>query len=115
SALAHAQTPATGAPAGAAGRPALTQEQIAARQKAQQEQLANDWPNLARYREANRALPPAGDGETRVVFMGDSITELWARDPGNFLATKGYIGRGIGGQTTPQMLIRFQQDVVELK
>ena len=113
-ALAHAQTPPpAGAPAAAPGRPTLTPEQIAARQKAQQEQMANDWPNLGRYREANRNLPAAG--ENRVVFMGDSITELWDRDPGKFFATKGYIGRGIGGQTTPQMLVRFQQDVVELK
>lgn len=115
-ALAQAQTPSPpGVPAGAAGRPTFTPEQIAARQKAQQEQMANDWPNLARYREANRNLPAAAEVENRVVFMGDSITELWDRDPGKFFATKGYIGRGIGGQTTPQMLVRFQQDVVELK
>ena len=95
-------------------RPALTQEQIAAQQRAQQEQRANDWPNLARYRDANRSLPAALAGEPRVVFMGDSITELWDRDSGKFFASKGYIGRGIGGQTTPQMLIRFQQDVVAL-
>jgi len=106
SALAQSQTPA---------QPALTQEQIAARQRAQQEQLANDWPNLARYRDANRSLPPASASEPRVVFMGDSITELWDRDSAKFFASKGYIGRGIGGQTTPQMLIRFQQDVVALK
>jgi lysophospholipase L1-like esterase len=97
------------------GQPALTQEQIAAQQRAQQEQRANDWPNLARYRDANRILPAASAGEPRVVFMGDSITELWDRDSGKFFASKGYFGRGIGGQTTPQMLIRFQQDVVALK
>jgi lysophospholipase L1-like esterase len=95
-------------------QPALTQEQIAAQQRAQQEQRANDWPYLARYRDANRSLPAALAGEPRVVFMGDSITELWDRDSGKFFASKGYIGRGIGGQTTPQMLIRFQQDVVAL-
>lgn len=115
--IAHSQTQAqtrAQAAGGNAGQPALTQEQIAARQRAQQEQLANDWPNLARYREANRNLPPAA-GESRVVFMGDSITELWDRDPGKFFANKDYIGRGISGQTTPQMLIRFQQDVVALE
>jgi lysophospholipase L1-like esterase len=96
-------------------QPALTQEQIAAQQRAQQDQRANDWPNLARYRDVNRSLPPASVSESRVVFMGDSITELWDRDPGKFFASKGYIGRGIGGQTTPQMLVRFQQDVVALK
>jgi len=116
SALAIAQTaPQPAPPPAGAGRPQLTPEQIAARQKAQQEQMRNDWPNLARYREANRSLPPAASGEARVVFMGDSITELWDRDPGRFFASKGYIGRGIGGQTTPQMLLRFQQDVVALQ
>jgi lysophospholipase L1-like esterase len=102
-------------PNGAVTRPAATPAQIAARQRAQQEQLANDWPNLARYRDANRSLPAAAPGEPRVVFMGDSITELWDRDPGAFLSSKGHVGRGIGGQTTPQMLLRFQQDVVALK
>jgi lysophospholipase L1-like esterase len=111
-----AQTaPQTATPPPSAGRPQLTAEQIAARQRAQQEQMRNDWPNLARYRDANRSLPAPAAGEARVVFMGDSITELWDRDPGKFFASKGYIGRGIGGQTTPQMLIRFQQDVVALQ
>jgi lysophospholipase L1-like esterase len=96
------------------GQPTPTPDQIA-RQRAQQEQLANDWPNLARYRDANRSLPPVSAGESRVVFMGDSITELWDRDSGKFFTSKGYLGRGIGGQTTPQMLVRFQQDVVALK
>jgi len=119
-ALAHPQTQAQtpsqpGAARGNAGQPTLTPDQIAAQQRAQQEQRANDWPNLARYRDANRSLAPAADGEARVVFMGDSITELWDRDSGKFFASKGYIGRGISGQTTPQMLIRFQQDVVALK
>jgi lysophospholipase L1-like esterase len=108
-------TPQTTPRNGAIARPTPTPEQIAARQKAQQEQLANDWPNLARYRDANRSLPAPAIGDTRVVFMGDSITELWDRDSGAFFSTKGYIGRGIGGQTTPQMLLRFQQDVVALK
>ncbi|HXE65094.1 MAG TPA: SGNH/GDSL hydrolase family protein [Bryobacteraceae bacterium] len=103
------------APAQPQAQPTATPDQIAARQRAQQEQLANDWPNLARYRDANQALPPVSPGAPRVVFMGDSITELWDRDSGQFFAKKGYIGRGIGGQTTPQMLIRFQQDVVSLK
>jgi len=74
-----------------------------------------DFPNLARYRDANRNLAVPSANEARVVFMGDSITELWDQDSGKFFASKGYIGRGIGGQTTPQMLIRFQQDVVALK
>ncbi len=69
---------------------------------------ANDWPNLAKYRDANAALAAPARNEKRVVFMGDSITEGWA------LPNKRYINRGISGQTTPQMLVRFRQDVVDL-
>jgi lysophospholipase L1-like esterase len=76
------------------------------------EQLARDWPNLCRYQAANAALE-AGPAP-RVVFMGDSITEGWVDgDPGLFV--DGVVGRGIGGQTAPQMLVRFRQDVVALK
>ena len=75
-----------------------------------------DWPDLARYREANRALAAPGPGENRVVFMGDSITDAWPQPRfGAFFPGKPYIGRGISGQTTPQMLIRFRPDVVALK
>ena len=101
STIAQTAPPTTTPPAGAA-RPRPTPEQMAERQRAQQEQMRNDWPNLARYRDANRSLAPAAPEEARVVFMGDSITELWDRDPGKFFASKGYIGRGIGGQTTPR-------------
>ncbi|SDE90239.1 SGNH/GDSL hydrolase family protein [Terriglobus roseus] len=76
-------------------------------------QLA-DWPNLARYRAEDEALPPPRAGEQRVVFLGDSITDRWGRKVGTFFPGKGYINRGISGQTTPQMLLRFQQDVVRL-
>jgi len=73
-----------------------------------------DWPNLARYRAENETLPPATPG--RVVFFGDSITDAWGRRPdtGSFFPGKDYVNRGISGQTTPQMLVRFQQDVVHL-
>jgi lysophospholipase L1-like esterase len=75
-----------------------------------------DWPNLTRYREANRALPPPAAGESRVVFMGDSITDAWPQPRfGAFFPGKPYIGRGISGQTTPQMLLRFRPDVIDLK
>ena len=75
-----------------------------------------DWANLARYRDANRALPAPGAGEARVVFMGDSITDAWPQPRfGTFFAGKPYVGRGISGQTTPQMLIRFRPDVIDLK
>jgi len=77
---------------------------------------SRDWANLTRYREANRSLAPAAAGETRVVFMGDSITDAWPQPRyGDFFVGKPYVGRGISGQTTPQMLIRFRPDVLDLK
>ena len=97
-------------------------EQLTPYQKSQLERTYNDWPFLAKFREANALLPPRSSGETRVVFMGDSITEGWgmkatATSPGRgeFFPGKPYINRGISGQTTPQMLVRFRQDVVLLK
>jgi lysophospholipase L1-like esterase len=74
--------------------------------------LSTDWPYLARYRSDNAQLVTT-PGRKRVVFMGDSITEGWVRLAGNFFIP-GRIGRGIGGQTTPQMLVRFRQDVIDL-
>src|SRR3954454_3285038 len=74
-----------------------------------------DWPALGRYREANRALPPAAAGEQRVVFMGDSITDAWQQPRFSFFPGKPYVDRGISGQTTPQMLVRFRRDVIDLK
>jgi lysophospholipase L1-like esterase len=73
-----------------------------------------DWPNLARYRDANRTLGDARGGEKRVVFMGDSITDAWPQRASEFFAGRPYVGRGISAQTTPQMLLRFRQDVVDL-
>ena len=75
----------------------------------------NDWAQLGRYRADNATLPAPAAGERRVVFYGDSITDAWARNPDGFFPGKNYVGRGISGQTTPQMLVRFQQDVVHLK
>ena len=76
----------------------------------------NDWPNLARYDADNKKLAPPAKNEQRVVFIGDSITDSWD-DPryGGFFPGKPYVNRGISGQTTPQMLIRFRRDVIELK
>jgi lysophospholipase L1-like esterase len=75
-----------------------------------------DWANLTRYRDANKALPAPAAGESRVVFMGDSITDAWPQPRfGTFFTGKPYVGRGISGQTTPQMLIRFKPDVIDLK
>ena len=76
-----------------------------------------DWALLSRYRDANRALKAPAAGEQRVVFMGDSITDAWPqpRFAASFFPGKPYVGRGISGQTTPQMLIRFRPDVIDLK
>ena len=75
--------------------------------------FTDDYGQLARYREANKELKAPVSGENRVVFFGDSITDIWKLDqsfPG-----KPYINRGIGGQTTSQMLVRFRQDVIDLQ
>src|SRR6202167_2433351 len=75
-----------------------------------------DWPWLGRFRAADAALPAVAPGENRVVFMGDSITEGWKIEgPDGYFPGKPYVNRGISGQTTPQMLVRFRQDVVDLK
>jgi lysophospholipase L1-like esterase len=75
-----------------------------------------DWPDVGRYREANHLIEPAKTGEARVVFMGDSITDAWQQPKfGGFFPGKPYVDRGISGQTTPQMLIRFRPDVIDLK
>jgi acyl-CoA thioesterase-1 len=79
------------------------------------ENLLEDWPDLARYRDADAALPAPTPGENRVIFMGDSITDVWGRSVGTFFPGKPYINRGISGQTTPQMLIRFRPDVIALQ
>ncbi|HEY0528999.1 MAG TPA: SGNH/GDSL hydrolase family protein [Gemmatimonadaceae bacterium] len=78
-------------------------------------QLRTDWANLAKYRDANASLGAPRPGEKRVIFYGNSITEGWAPRFSQDFPGKGYIGRGISGQTTPQMLVRFRQDVVALK
>jgi acetyl esterase/lipase/lysophospholipase L1-like esterase len=91
-------------------------------QKSQMERVYNDWAFLGKYHDANKELPAPAPGEARVVFMGDSITEGWGQsgaasspDRAAFFPGKPYVNRGISGQTTPQMLVRFRQDVIELK
>jgi lysophospholipase L1-like esterase len=75
----------------------------------------DDWAQLNRYRADNATLPVPAPGEKRVVFYGDSITDGWGRwNNGPFFPGKPYVNRGISGQTTPQMLVRFEQDVVHL-
>jgi lysophospholipase L1-like esterase len=75
---------------------------------------AQDWANLAKYETQNNQLPPKQSGEKRIVLMGDSITEFWSQIQPDFFANTSYINRGISGQTTPQMLIRFRPDVLNL-
>ena len=87
-----------------------------AKQMAAMEKKLEDWPQLGRYRAENAALGPVAAGEERVVFYGDSITDGWGRRPntGEFFPGKAYVNRGISGQTTPQMVVRFRQDVINL-
>jgi lysophospholipase L1-like esterase len=100
----------------AAQEPAPTREPTAAeRRAAEDERLRTDWAQLGRYREANAKLPPPAPGERRVVFIGNSITEGFAPLFPTLFPGRPYIGRGIGGQTTPQMLVRFRQDVIALR
>ncbi len=83
-------------------------------QLANDDQILQDWANLSRYRDDDAKLGPAAPGENRVVFMGDSITDSWGRAVGKFFPGRPYVNRGISGQTTPQMLVRFRQDVIAL-
>lgn len=77
--------------------------------------LSQDWADLGRYAKANQQLKVKSSGEKRVVFMGNSITEFWSVIDSAYFIGRPYINRGISGQTTPQMLLRFRQDVIELK
>ncbi len=97
-------------------------DSLTAYQKSNLERTYNDWAFLAKYRDADNALPLAEAAEARVVFLGDSITEGWGQSGATpapnrpaFFPGKPYVNRGISGQTTPQMLVRFRQDVVNLK
>jgi lysophospholipase L1-like esterase len=105
-AMACAQTPATEAPADAVKLKADLDRAT---------RTLRDWPNLGRYGAENAKLTAPATGEDRVVFMGDSITDGWGRRYGKFFPGKPYVNRGISGQTTPQMLIRFRPDVIALQ
>jgi lysophospholipase L1-like esterase len=74
-----------------------------------------DWPNIKKYEKANSEVPTHEKSEKRVVYMGDSITDFWIGNDPAFFANKGYYDRGISGQTTGQMLVRFREDVINLK
>lgn len=80
-----------------------------------QAQEFNKLINLDRYAEANAALPAPAKGEKRVVFIGNSITDGWPNAHPDFFKSNNYVGRGISGQTSPQLLSRFRQDVLNLK
>jgi acetyl esterase/lipase/lysophospholipase L1-like esterase len=97
------------------GQMQFTPEQMRQRQKEAEERFRNDWANLSRFENENKKLGPPKAGENRVVFMGNSITAGWIGTDPDFFASNGYIDRGIGGQTTPQMLLRFKQDVIDLQ
>jgi lysophospholipase L1-like esterase len=77
--------------------------------------IVSDWGGLTRYGSDNSELPPPAPGEQRVVFFGDQITELWGQGSAKFFPGKPFVNRGLTGQTTPQMLVRFRQDVIALK
>jgi lysophospholipase L1-like esterase len=103
----HAQT--TAASSSTQSVSALDQKQVD-----HMRAMLADWPDLGRYRDENASLPSVSADQKRVVFFGDSITDSWGRRVGTFFPGEPYLNRGISGQTTPQMLIRFQQDVVHL-
>jgi acyl-CoA thioesterase I len=84
------------------------------RQVTQQKRLIADWGGLLRYGSDNTELPAPAPGENRVVFLGDQITESWGKGNAAFFPGKPYLNRGIGGQTSSQLLVRFRQDVIDL-
>src|SRR5580658_7032085 len=80
-----------------------------------QQRLLHDWGGLTRYGSENTEIRPPAPGVDRVVFFGDEITEAWGRGGETFFPGKPYLNRGIARQTTPQMLVRFRQDVISLQ
>ena len=102
-------------PPGATTQPAVPPK---APESTRPDPMRTDWPNLKRFHDDDVALPPPAPGEQRVVFMGDSITQGWIHNgvpPEPPVSGRLYVNRGISGQTTPQMLLRFRQDVIDLK
>jgi hypothetical protein len=91
-----------------------TPEEVTSQQIANLQRKLDDWAGLNRYQSENAKMSEPASEEKRVVFMGDSITDHWGRsgNHGSFFPGKPYVNRGISGQTTPQMLVRFQQDVL---
>ena len=106
----QAATPAANPSAPKAPQPTTLED--AQRVITQQWNRLQDWAQLKRYHDANQSLQPPAKGESRVVFLGDSITDGWKL--ADYFPGKPYVNRGISGQTTPQMLIRMRPDVIEL-
>jgi lysophospholipase L1-like esterase len=102
-------------PPASASAPQPDSARIKATKLAEDERLRNDWAYLQKYAKSNAELPAPAPDEDRVVFMGNSITESWTPYFARMFPGKPYVNRGIGGQTTPQMLVRFHQDVIALK
>ncbi len=97
-------------------QPPATDPDALKQQLERAETRLRDWPQLGRYAEANSKVQPPAKDEARVVFMGDSITDSWDNEGfGGFFPGKPYINRGISGQTTSQMLIRFRPDVIKMR
>ena len=94
---------------------AQTHVEALERQLAAQRHLLLDWAGLTRYGSENTEIRPPAPGENRVVFLGDEITEFWGNGSVKFFPGKPFFNRGISRQTTPQMLVRFRQDVILLK
>ena len=88
---------------------------IGSKAQSKDEGLRNDWANLARFKADNEKIGLPAPEEKRIVFMGNSITEGWSNARPVFFEGKPYVNRGISGQTTPQMLVRFRPDVINLK
>jgi lysophospholipase L1-like esterase len=113
--MVNAQTPAPQASMPQATIPDCPEVARAIRDLIAQDARLRDWPNLTRYRMANEELSRAAT-PVSVVFLGDSITDAWDDEGrGGFFPGKGYVNRGIGGQTTPQMLVRLRPDVLAHK
>ena len=101
----------------ALGTAQAQEERIAALERTveAQRKLLHDWGGLTRYGSENTEIAPPKSGENRVVFLGDDATEFWGSGEAKFFPGKPYFNRGIARQTTPQMLLRFRQDVIALE
>jgi lysophospholipase L1-like esterase/acetyl esterase/lipase len=93
----------------------FTEEQLEGIAKNNTDREKRDWANLIKYRAENTKIGMPKTGKTRVVFTGDSITEGWVKADNEYFEKNNYVGRGISGQTSPQTLLRFRQDVIDLK